>query len=121
MNWLPYLLFAVAIVLFYLIRRAGLVAEHEAVEFLSRGAVLLDVRTAGEFVAGHLSGAVNLPLNEIETQITRRVESKDQVLLLHCQSGARSAAASKKLKAMGYLHVFNLGSYARAASILGRR
>ncbi|WP_420238080.1 rhodanese-like domain-containing protein [Telmatobacter bradus] len=121
MNWFPYLLLVVVFALFWLIRRAGLVSEREAIELLRKGGVLLDVRTAGEFVAGHLAGAVNLPLNEIETQITRRAEARDQVLLLHCQSGARSGMACKKLKAMGYLHVFNLGSYARAASILGRR
>ena len=54
--------------------------------------MIIDVRTAGEFVAGHLPIAVNLPLSEIETNLARRVKDKNQVLLLHCQSGARSGA-----------------------------
>jgi phage shock protein E len=76
------------------------------------------VRTAGEFVAGHLPIAVNLPAGEIETSVTRRVKDKDQVLLLHCQSGARSSIAKKKLKSLGYLNTFNLGSYDRASHIV---
>jgi rhodanese-related sulfurtransferase len=40
------------------------------------------------------------------------------VLLLHCQSGARSGAAKKKLIALGCPNVFNMGSYARAERIV---
>ena len=50
--------------------------------------------------------------------LPQRVRDKHQVLLLHCQSGMRSGAAKKKLKDMGYLRAFNLGSYARAAQVV---
>ena len=50
--------------------------------------------------------------------LPRHVKDKDRVLLLHCQSGMRSGAARTKVKAMGYAHTFNLGSYARAAQIV---
>jgi len=76
------------------------------------------VRTAGEFVAGHLPIAVNLPLSEIETNLARRVKDKNQVLLLHCQTGARSGAAKKKLIALGCPNTYNMGSYARAERIV---
>ena len=62
-----------------------------------------------------------MPLDEIESSMPRRVKDMDQVLLLHCQGGSRSSAAVKKLNAMGYAKAFNLGSYGRAARVLGRK
>jgi rhodanese-related sulfurtransferase len=47
------------------------------------------------------------------------VQDKNQVLLLHCQSGMRSGVASKRLKRLGYAKAFNLGSYSRAARLVG--
>jgi phage shock protein E len=83
--------------------------------------MVIDVRTAAEFSAGHLPRAINIPLSEVKELTPRRVKDKDRVLLLHCQSGARSASAKKILTAMGYTHAFNLGSYERAARIVGTR
>ena len=79
---------------------------------------MIDVRTAGEFSSGHLTNAINIPLDEIATAVPQRVKDKSQVLLLHCASGMRSGMAQKKLKALGYTNAFNLGSYGRAESIL---
>lgn len=102
-------------------RSAGQISARQARVLLRAGALVIDVRTAGEFVAGHLQQAVNLPLNEIETQVTRRVDRKDRVLLLHCKSGARSRAAVHQLRAMGYESAYNLGSYTRAAHIVASK
>ena len=118
MNWTDVLIAAVIIVAFLLYRRTELISVKDAREHLKNGARVIDVRTSGEFVAGHLLIAVNLPLGEIETSLSRRVTDKNQVLLLHCQSGARSGAAKKKLIALGCPNVFNMGSYARAERIV---
>ena len=118
MNWQAALIVAVVLALFLILKRSGQISIKEAQAHLKRGALLLDVRTATEFTAGHLPRAVNLPLAEIETAVTRRVKDKEQVLLLHCQSGMRSGAARSKLKAMGYEHAFNLGSFVRASQIV---
>jgi rhodanese-related sulfurtransferase len=118
MSWTALALFAVIVAAFLLYRRAGLISVKAARVRLKSGAQVIDVRTAGEFVAGHLPIAVNLPAGEIETSVTRRVKDKDQVLLLHCQSGARSSIAKKKLRSLGYLNTFNLGSYDRASHIV---
>jgi rhodanese-related sulfurtransferase len=109
---------AASLLLFF---SGGKVSKKAAAEYLRNGAVVIDVRSAGEFTAKHLPRAVNIPLSEIETVIARKVRDKDQVLLLHCQSGSRSAEAIRRLKAIGYERAYNLGSYGRAAQIVGSR
>jgi phage shock protein E len=118
MNLWDILVILAAVVAIVLFRRAGLISVKEAQEHLKHGALVVDVRTAGEFVASHLPVAVNLPLNEIESNWQRRIKDKNRVLLLHCASGARSSAAKKKLIALGYPNTYNMGSYARAARIV---
>jgi rhodanese-related sulfurtransferase len=106
---------------FFWLRRASQISTTDALEYLKKGALVIDVRTPGEFASGHLANAINLPLDQIEASIPRRVRDKDQVLLLHCQSGMRSGVARKRLRALGYANAFNLGSYARAAQIVNKR
>jgi phage shock protein E len=118
MNWTNVLIAAALLVAFLIYRRSGLISIKEAQDYLKNGALVIDVRTAGEFVSSHLPIAVNLPLSEIETNFSRRIKDKNQVLLLHCQSGARSGAARKKLLALGCPNVFNMGSYTRAERIV---
>lgn len=85
---------------------------------LDQGAMVVDVRTAGEFVSGHLPIAINMPLNELEGDVAHFIRQKDQPVLLHCLSGVRSGMAARKLKALGYTNVHNLGSFERATSIV---
>ena len=118
MNWISVAVITSLFVLLLLMKRSGQVSSRAAAEYLRGGALVLDVRSAGEFTSGHLPGAVNLPLSEIETSINRKVKSKEQVVLLYCQSGARSGEARRKLRAMGFEHAFNMGSYRRAERIL---
>jgi rhodanese-related sulfurtransferase len=119
MNWTSVAVIASLFVLLILLKRGGQVSSRAAAEYLRGGALVMDVRSAGEFTAGHLPRAVNLPLSEIESAIGRKVKTKDQVVLLYCQSGARSAEARRMLRTMGYEHAFNMGSYRRAERILG--
>lgn len=71
------------------------------------GATLLDVRTPREFAAGHLEGAVNIPITELAD---RRAEvPTDHDVVVYCQSGGRSAAAARDLTAHGY-EVYDLGA-----------
>ena len=119
MDWTSVLIFAAIVALFLLSNRVGLVSAAKAKEHLKRGAIVIDVRTPAEFNRGHLQRAINMPFDDVETLVSRRVTDKDQVLLLHCQSGMRSGVARKKLTALGYTRAFNLGSYRRAARITG--
>ena len=121
MNWTTVRIVVAVAALLFLLKRAGLVSSSEAIGYLNKGAMVIDVRTAAEFSAGHLPRAINIPLSEVKELTPRRVKDKDQVLLLHCQSGARGAKARKILVAMGYAKTFNLGSYERATRIVGTR
>ena len=80
------------------------------------GAVLVDVRSQGEFDSGHIDGAVSLPLDRIHLGITRSVPDKTTPLVLYCRSGARSGRARTILSEMGYSKVTNGGSIRTVAS-----
>ena len=121
MDWKNWLIAAVIIVAFFVLRRIGQISAKAAREHLKNGAVVIDVRSPGEFAGGHLPQALNMPVDQVETLVPRRVRDRSQVLLLHCQSGMRSGAAKKKLQALGYRNAFNLGSYGRAARIVADR
>ena len=121
MNWTTTLIIAAVIAVVFMLKRAGQISAKDALAHLKNGALVIDVRSPGEFNSGHLSAALNLPLDEIETALPRRVPDKNQVLLLHCQSGMRSGVAKQKLKGMGYMNAFNLGSYSRASEIVSSK
>jgi phage shock protein E len=100
-------------------KRAGQISARDALAHLKAGALVIDVRSPGEFSADHLPRAINIPLDEIENSLPERVKDKKQVLLLHCASGMRSSVARGMLKRMGYANAYNLGSYGRAEKIVG--
>ncbi len=120
MNWTTALVMGLALALIFILKRSGQISSKQAVEYLKSGALIVDVRSSGEFRSRHLPAALNIPLGEVENALPRRIRDKKQVLLLHCQSGMRSGIAVRKLKSLGYVNAYNLGSYARAASIAGK-
>ena len=120
MKWTTLLIIAAIIVVVFLLKRTSEISTAEALEQLKKGAVVVDVRSPGEYNAEHLPGTINLPLDVIETAVPQRVPDKSRVLLLHCQSGVRSAMALRKLRAMGYTNAFNLGSLARAREVVDK-
>ena len=81
-------------------------ADHRAL--VAKGARLLDVRTPEEFAAGHVEGARNVPLDELEKRMSE-AGPKDQPVVVYCQAGGRSAQAAKILRANGYTQVIDLG------------
>lgn len=71
--------------------------------------VIVDVRRPDEFAKGHIPGAINVPNEGIADEQPAELPDLDQVLLVYCQTGRRSAAASKKLADIGYTHVLEFG------------
>jgi phage shock protein E len=118
MNLITWIAVVGVVAAFLLLKRLTLVTPAAAREWLGKGALVIDVRSEGEFRNGHLPGAINIPLGQLRDEITRRAPDKAQPLLLHCLSGGRSGMGQRVLKQAGYSHVFNLGSYGRAEKIL---
>ena len=81
----------------------GGLSAAQVVHMINRDkAVVVDVCEAEEFAAGHVVGAKNLPLNELEDKLVGVVKNKTLPLILVCQSGARSARALAIAKKLGY-------------------
>ena len=71
----------------------------------------IDVRTAEEFAAGHVTGAVNI---QISSRITEVSDDHDAEIYLYCRSGRRADIAKAALEEMGYTKVVNLRTVAAA-------
>ena len=119
MNWTTILVIAAVVAVIFLMKKSGQISAKDALAHLKNGALVIDVRSPGEFNSGHLPNVINIPLDEIATALPKRVKDKNQTLLLHCASGMRSGIAKDTLKSLGYANVFNLGSLARARKIVG--
>jgi phage shock protein E len=118
MKWTVLLLIVAIFAVVLKLRAAPVLPAAIAREHLKKGALLLDVRTVEEFTAGHLTNAVNIPLDQIKEAVPRRLPDKGKVLLLHCRSGRRSGIAEQQLRSLGYTNAFNIGSYEQAAKIV---
>jgi len=86
------------------------VSPSQATQLMNREeALVLDVREAGEYGAGHILGAKNVPLSRIDSGGAEIAgKKKDRPVILYCESGNRSAKAAAALKAQGYTRVLNL-------------
>ena len=81
----------------------GTLTPVAAVQLINREkAVVIDICEANEFAAGHVGGAKNIPLNQLENKLPGAVKNKALPLILVCQSGARSNRALGIAKKLGY-------------------
>jgi rhodanese-related sulfurtransferase len=81
-----------------------------AVQLINREkGVVIDVCEPTEFAAGHVGGAKNIPLGELESKLAGAVKNKALPVILVCQSGARSARAVAIAKKLGYEQAQSLG------------
>lgn len=94
----------------FFLTAAGGVSGDEAKQLVQRGAVLLDVRTPQEFAAGHIDGARNIPVQELEQKLSALPAQKSAPIVVYCRSGARSAKAASVLRNAGYTEVHDLGA-----------
>jgi rhodanese-related sulfurtransferase len=71
--------------------------------------IILDVRTAEEYEQKHITGAINVPNEEIGNEEIELLPDKDAIILVYCRSGNRSKQASQKLANMGYTNIVEFG------------
>jgi rhodanese-related sulfurtransferase len=81
----------------------------EAVVLMNRSKpLILDVRDAAEFAAGHIQGAKHIPVAELAARIKEIEKYKDKPVLVHCQKGMRAKGACSILKAQQFSQLNNL-------------
>ncbi|MDM7941183.1 MAG: rhodanese-like domain-containing protein [Hydrogenophaga sp.] len=101
--------------------RTGTLNTAQAVQLMNRDkAVVVDVSEPAEFAAGHVIGAKNVPLADLEAKLTGAVKNKATPLILVCATGARANRAVATAKKLGYENAQSLtggmGAW-RAASL----
>ena len=77
---------------------------------LAEGGAVIDVREPGEYLTGHVPGAVNIPRGVLEFKIgdNTALANKDQPIVLYCKTGGRAALSAVNLQRMGYAQVRSL-------------
>ena len=85
------------------------ISPAQATQLINRNdAVVIDVRDAGEYAAGHLLNAQHIPLAELDKRLGALAKRKDKPVILNCQTGSRSASACDILRKAGFTQVHNL-------------
>ena len=79
-------------------------------ELVKQGALILDVRSSGEFSGGHIKGAINISVDFLGRNLSK-LKDKNKPIITCCASGMRSASAKNILKSNGYTQVYNGGSW----------
>jgi phage shock protein E len=87
----------------------GIGSKVDLGEIIANGAVIVDVRSPGEYASGHLKKSVNMPLDTFKMKLAKL--KKDTPVITCCASGVRSSMAKKILLANGFDQVHNGGSW----------
>lgn len=80
-------------------------------ELVKQGAIILDVRTKGEYNGGHIKGSINISVDQLKSNLNR-LPDKQKPIITCCASGMRSSSAKSILQSSGYAQVYNGGSWA---------
>ncbi len=87
----------------------GMGPSADFANLVQNGAVIIDVRTPGEYASGHIRGSVNIPLDRLQNNLSKL--NKEKPIITCCASGMRSASAKSVLQAAGYTAVYNGGGW----------
>ena len=74
------------------------------------GAIILDVRSKGEYSGGHIKGSINIPVDQLAENLGK-LKDKNKTIITCCASGMRSATAKSILISKGYADVHNGGGW----------
>ena len=79
-------------------------------ELVKQGAIILDVRSKGEYRSGHIKGSVNIPVDQLQKNL-HKFNDKKRLIITCCASGMRSSSAKGILISNGYTNVHNGGGW----------
>ena len=81
----------------------------DCAQLIKDGAIILDVRSKGEYACGHIKGSINIPVDTLSNNLNKL--KKDKTIITCCASGMRSASAKSILKSNGFTEVHNGGGW----------
>lgn len=87
----------------------GIGPKVDYASLVKQGAVILDVRSKGEYQNGHIKGSINISVDTLANNLSKL--KKDKPIITCCASGMRSASAKSLLKSKGFTEVHNGGSW----------
>ena len=93
--------------------------NNEELKSIIDTAYLVDVRTASEYAQGNIQGSVNIPLNQLQSQLIKFKNKKN--IVVFCRSGNRSAQAKSILEKNGFTNVLNGGTWKQIKEIKDAR
>ena len=97
--------------MFNLLKRLfGLGPKTDYKALVKEGALILDVRSKGEYASGHIKGSINIPLDQLSSHLSK-LGDKNKEIITCCASGMRSASAKGILKSSGFTAVHNGGGW----------
>jgi phage shock protein E len=88
----------------------GLGPKLDYAGLVKEGAIILDVRSKGEYSGGHIKGSINISVDTLKNNLNK-IKDKNKPIITCCASGMRSATAKSILKSKGYAEVYNGGSW----------
>ncbi|MBC7487786.1 MAG: rhodanese-like domain-containing protein [Cytophagaceae bacterium] len=92
----------------------GMGTPTDFADLVKKGATIIDVRSKGEYMGGHIKGSVNIPLDVLKNNLSKL--KKEKPIITCCASGMRSASAKSLLKSNGFEEVHNGGGWTRLQS-----
>jgi rhodanese-related sulfurtransferase len=99
---------AVVIEMRHRARGGSSVGTADAVRLANSGALLLDVRDAKDYEAGHIIEARNIPVAEVASRAESLKKFKEKPVIVYCDGGFTSAGAARALRASGFTKVVTL-------------
>jgi phage shock protein E len=88
----------------------GLGPTTDYAKLVKDGAIIVDVRSKGEFDGGHIKGSINISVDVLANNLNK-LKDKNKTIITCCASGMRSASAKAVLKSNGYAQVHNGGNW----------
>lgn len=88
----------------------GFGPKTDYAQLVRNGAIILDVRSKGEYAGGHIKGSINISLDTLQANLNK-LKDKNKPIITCCASGMRSASAKNILKSNGYSQVYNGGGW----------
>jgi phage shock protein E len=88
----------------------GIGPKTDFAQLVKDGAIILDVRSKGEYAGGHIRGSINISVDTLANNLDK-LKDKNKPVITCCASGMRSASAKNILKSKGYTQVYNGGGW----------